>query len=612
MRRTLPAAWLAGLAVAAGAGMGAPARAALGPSGAAAVPVAPAASGGTDKSIRVVLGPWRFLAGAPPAGWTEDGFDDRSWGGPAPGPFAPRQPPLPTPPPAATLFDLVPGAPLLLRGRFSVSDPAHLRVLELRIAYEDGFIASVNGHEIARREMAASGTSGTGPHGPEIEHIFVPVSSPALASLRADGNLLAVAVFAYPGRNTVVPTAPAAWIDLAAASGVRLVRGPYLSAPVDDRKGAGLRVSWQTDLPATGTLTVERIDAKPDAQRSPKGDAPRAGEPPRHLALDARSTEQMAKIVGLTRGAVYRYTVEVEAGAGDRASSGPWRFETLPAAPRPLRFAVYGDMRYPGHLAHRTIVEALVREAPAVVFNTGDLTDVGSDEANWQKYFEVTAPMGAIAAVVPALGNHDADRRGAGAAKTWKLFGVPAAGPPGWTSLDLGGVHFIILSTNDMRDPAQRAWLVDDLARARRHHARAIFAFCHEGPWAHGLHGGASEMVRDYAPLLAAGHVDVLFSGHDHIYERGTGTTPEGKLTYVVTGGGGAPLYNPRCKAGAGPPPGEVPGPLPPCPPSVSVLTKAYHYLIVEVAPDGVSLCPRRPDGTALEPCVHLPAHGRH
>jgi len=173
-------------------------------------------------------------------------------------------------------------------------------------------------------------------------------------------------------------------------------------------------------------------------------------------------------------------------------------------------------------------------------------------------------------------------------------------------------VHFIILSTNDMRDPAQRTWLVDDLARARRHHARAIFAFCHEGPWAHSLHGGASEMVRGYAPLLAAAHVDVLFSGHDHIYERGTGTTPEGKLTYVVTGGGGAPLYNPRCKAASGPPPGDVPGPLPPCPPSVSVLTKAYHYIIVEVATDGIDLCPRRPDGTALEPCVHLPAHGRH
>src|SRR5665213_1093381 len=555
MRWAAIGAWLAaavagGWAEAAAAGPQVAAAPSTPPSGGGAATATSAASSDksqANKSVGVTLAPWRFFAGAPPAGWTGDGFDDRAWGGPAAGPFAPNRPPLPEPPPVATFFDPVPGAPLLLRGRFAVADPTRLRVLELRSAYADGFIATLNGHEIARRGMAPLGTAGAGPHGPEIEHVFVPVPSAAAPSLKPDGNLLAVAVFPYPGRNSVVPTAPAALVDLAASSGVRIVRGPYLSTPADDKKGAGVRVNWQTDLPATGALTLRRIDAV--------SGAPVASDPPRRIAFGARATEQLAKLSGLARGAAYRYTIEVDAGGGDTARSGPWRFETLPAPPHPLRFAVYGDMRYPGHVAHRSIVEALVREAPAVVFNTGDLTDVGSEEANWQRYFAITAPMGAIAPVVPALGNHDADRRGAGAAKTWKLFGVPSAGPPGWTSLDLGGVHFVILSTNEMRDPAQRAWLANDLARARRHHVRAIFAFCHEGPWAHGLHGGSSQMVRDYAPLLAAAHVDVLFSGHDHIYERGVGTTPAGKLTYVVTGGGGAPLYNPRCMASSGPPP---------------------------------------------------------
>jgi Calcineurin-like phosphoesterase len=583
-----------------------------------------------EKSVKVTLGPWRILAGTPPAGWTEAAFDDRAWGGPAAGPVLPRQPFWPSPPPsitpasptppAPTFFDLVPGEPLLLRGRFSVADPAHLRVLDLRVAYADGFIAYVNGREIARRGMAASGVAATDPHGPEVERLTVTVPSTALPSLQADGNLLAVAVFAYPGRNSVVPTAPAALVYLGGSSGVRIVRGPYLSVPVDDKAGAGVRVSWQTDLPAAGTITLERIDPRADANidvPTSKTTGTRTGggappEPPRRIVVKAASTAQAVKLRGLTRGAAYRYRLEVDAGGGDTATAGPSRFETLPAPPGPLRFAVYGDMRYPGHLAHRAIVEALVREAPAVVFNTGDLTDVGSEESNWQRYFEITAPLGAITPVVPALGNHDADRRGAGAPLAWRLFGVPASAPPGWTSLDLGGVHFVILSTNEIRDPAQRAWLADDLARARRHHARAIFAFCHEGPWAHGLHGGSSEMARDYAPLLAAAHVDVLFSGHDHIYERGVGATPAGKLTYVVTGGGGAPLYNPSCQAASGPPPGADPGPLPPCPSSVAVLTKTYHYIIVEVAADGITLCPRRPDGGAVEACVRLPPHRLH
>ena len=194
------------------------------------------------------------------------------------------------------------------------------------------------------------------------------------------------------------------------------------------------------------------------------------------------------------------------------------------------------------------------------MINTGDLTDVGTEESNWQRYFDITAPLGAIAPVIPVLGNHDAARGGAGALKTWELFDMPKPAPPFYTSFDLGGVHFIALDTND-GGGAQRDWLQDDLARARRHHARAVFAFCHEPPWSHGLHGDSHRMIRDYAPLLVAGHVDVLFCGHDHIYERGAGPTPKGKLTYIVTGGGGAPLYNPRCQAASGPPPGRRSGP---------------------------------------------------
>ena len=565
-----------------------------------------------DKTLDVTVGPSRFLSGLPPAGWTERSFDDRGWGGPAAGPFTPRPPALsslpgsampgPSPAPPGALYDLVPHAPLLVRTRFSVADAAHVRVLELRVAYNDAFVAYVDGHEVARRGMAPNGIAAAVPHGPEVEHLYIPVPSAALPALRPDGSLLAVAVYASPGRAIDFATAPAVAIDVGAASGVRIVRGPYLSTPTDglEGNGLGLRFNWQTDLPATATISVERVDAVGAAR-----------QPSRIIKVDRPATTQAVTIDGLAAGASYGYRVVADAGGGDVATGGPHVFKTLSDSTRPLRFAVYGDMRYPGHAAHRTIVEALVREAPALIVNTGDLTDLGSEESNWQKYFEITAPMGAIAPVVPALGNHDAERRGAGAPLTWSLFGVPGKGPPGWTSLDLGGVHFVILSTNEMRNPAQVAWLRDDLARARRHHARAIFAFCHEGPWTHGLHGGAPEMARDYAPLLAAAHVDVLFSGHDHIYERGVGTTPEGNLTYVVTGGGGAPLYNPSCRAASGPPP-NVPRPLPPCPASVAALTNSYHYIMVEVAPDGVTLCPRRPDGSPLEPCVHLPRHRGH
>jgi acid phosphatase type 7 len=556
-----------------------------------------------DKTLAVTVGPWRFLAAsAPPAGWTDPAFDDRGWGGPAPGPFAP-QPPNFVPPgailpgtPPVTLYSGPRRGPLLLRALFSVADAARARVLDLRLGYRDGFIAYVNGREIARRGIGANGSAPVFPHGPEAERVSIAIPSTEVPSLRPEGNLLAVAIYAWAGRSPVAASAPAVAIDVGAASGVRFVRGPYLSTPTATPHGYGLRFNWQTDLPATATIRITPVGASG------------ADPPVRPLIREDRAkTDHAVTFSGLSPGAVYSYQIDARAGDNDVARAGPHVFKTVAPPSEPFRFAVYGDMRYPGHAAHRAVVEALAREAPPLVFNTGDLTDVGSEESNWQKYFEITAPMGAIAPVVPALGNHDADRRGAGAQIAWSLFGVPAKGPPGWTSLDLGGVHFVILSTNEMRNPAQRDWLREDLARARRHHARAIFAFCHEGPWSHALHAGESIMAHEYAPILAAAHVDVLFSGHDHIYERGVGVTPAGKLDYVVSGGGGAPLYNPTCQAASGPPPVNVPGPLPPCPPSVTVLTNAYHYVMVEVGADAVTLCPKRPDGSALEPCVRLP-----
>jgi hypothetical protein len=37
------------------------------------------------------------------------------------------------------------------------------------------------------------------------------------------------------------------------------------------------------------------------------------------------------------------------------------------------------------------------------------------------------------------------------------------------------------------------------------------------------------------------------------------------------------------------------------------VAAREHHYVMVTVYPDWLELCPRRPDRTALEPCVRYP-----
>lgn len=583
--------------------------------GADAAPVASAPTAAAwSKHVPIRSAGLRAFAGQPPEGWFTPAFDDREWSV-ATGMVVPRSPrrhaeSTTTGSGVVTALDVPATGALLFRMRFDVPERERVRVLALEVTYRDGFVAFLNGVEVARSNLAATATAGaaaSAPHGAEPETIYLPVPPGRQESpLRRQGNVLAVAVVAAPGRTAGDGLAPSGRIALTASSGVRLVRGPYLVAPGE----GAVSIAWETDLPASGWVDVETVGVPGGASR--------------RFGAEGAATRQVIRVSGLQAGRRYRYVVTADAGskpggapgttvagtlsdgAADRSLSAPAVFEAAPAPTMPLRFAVYGDMRAPGHAAHADVAAALVKERPALVLNTGDLVATGSEESAWQKYFEITAGLGAIAPIVPALGNHDAGRGGAGSPKAWRLFAMSQANPNGhYTSFDWGGAHFVILDTNRV-DRAQIAWLERDLAAARGRKVRAIFAFCHDSPWSHGPHGGSRVVQQRLAPLLAAARVDVLFSGHDHLYERGIASTPRGPLSYVVAGGGGAPLYNPTCTLDAG----GVSGGAAPCPPSVKALVRTYHYVMVELAGSRLRLCPKRPDGSAVEPCVELTTRG--
>jgi hypothetical protein len=83
--------------------------------------------------------------------------------------------------------------------------------------------------------------------------------------------------------------------------------------------------------------------------------------------------------------------------------------------------------------------------------------------------------------------------------------------------------------------------------------------------------------------LLAAHKVDLLLSGHDHIYERGAGY---GGTKYLISGGGGAPLYR--------------------IAETVRTTRKAeaaYHFVEVTTSGDALRIVARRLDGTLIDRC---------
>jgi acid phosphatase type 7 len=120
----------------------------------------------------------------------------------------------------------------------------------------------------------------------------------------------------------------------------------------------------------------------------------------------------------------------------------------------------------------------------------------------------------------------------------FSIFTLPTAGEAGgvasgtehWYSFDFGMVHFICLDSmtaSRATNGAMATWLRSDLAVTTN---RWLIAMWHHPPYSKGSHdsdvGGPSydtqmgEMRTNFLPILENGGVDLVFSGHSHIYER--------------------------------------------------------------------------------------------
>lgn len=507
----------------------------------------------------------------------------------------------PPPPPACA-------GTLYIRRRFAVNaDLGRFSLLTLRMRYSDGVVAYLNGVEVLRRRVPQTLTDATtlaserGPIEPESHHLPL---TPGL--LLPEGNVLAVEV--HP---RAVERCPRIELELLLSDGPRVVRGPY----IERLFGGVLDLALQTNTPTHFSVRYGKGDAKSSRDRE--------------LAEDRSSPPQLGhrvRISGLRPGTTYHYQVAITAPSGQRSELPLVQLHTPPAAGRPLRFVVYGDSRS-GHSVHAQVVQSLLVEDPDLILCTGDVVERGTEEGDWDRYFAVAAPLLERIPIFMAPGNHEYALRRQGAQRLFQLWerlfvpqppavvstgagradaGVAAlsaaprdrAGldeanlPRGYYSFDLSSVHFVALDSNQARSADQLRWLEADLSRAVLRRPRAIIVWMHDGPYSMGWHGDNGALIRDYVPIFEKHRVSIVFSGHDHDFERGR----RGQLNYIVTGGGGAELRPLKCGV-----PGKRRCKHPPL-----AFFNEHNYVSVEVLPDALRICPKRIDGTALEPCQIL------
>jgi hypothetical protein len=155
-----------------------------------------------------------------------------------------------------------------------------------------------------------------------------------------------------------------------------------------------------------------------------------------------------------------------------------------------------------------------------------------------------------------ALGNHDRDPE-----IHFKPFNM---GDHGRYSFDEGNARFAVLNSNRPSDPEQARWLDGVWTDAGD---KWRIAFFHHPLYSSGRHADESRVVIRPAlePLLLRNHVDVVFSGHEHLYER---IAPQKGIRYFVSGGGGRNLYHVR--------PSDFD----------EVAASEHHFMVVEIGGD--------------------------
>jgi hypothetical protein len=360
---------------------------------------------------------------------------------------------------------------------------------------------------------------------------------------------------------------------------VALSKGPYLT----ELSESGVDVRFELDGASPASVEVRganvgaKADPPVDAGASARVDAGAA----RVFEDRAPASWHVVSVRDLAPGARYGYVVRV---AGRTVGQGAFTTAAPANTGAPTKFLVYGDDRTDA-TAHAAVVRALGSSPCDFLVNTGDLVEDGGRAENWQSFFDIEAPLLRDHALFVAIGNHELydDRAGANFARYFGFSGAGGAPQPYGTA-HLGNVRlFFLNSMHDWSSGTERDWLERELGKADGE-AGVVWriAVMHHGPWSSGPHGPSTEIVAAHVPeLLAAHHVDLVLSGHDHIYERGDAHG----MKYVISGGGGAPLYR------------TVP---------IATTRKAeatYHFIELAAGGDALRLVARRIDGSVLDQC---------
>lgn len=277
------------------------------------------------------------------------------------------------------------------------------------------------------------------------------------------------------------------------------------------------------------------------------------------IMLEGSSTKNhVIKLHNLKPGTLYYYQTGAVTGYNNKHLDKQW-FYTHPEDVTPTRIWVIGDSGEAGDILNQVRDSALswmqsnpldqngsdesaekqsdgtTGEVPLmnIWISLGDLAYRSGTNAQFQaSLFDPFEDLLANTSIWPVYGNHDARRW-----TYFRVFDLPQNAEAGgiasktehYYSIDYSNVHFVMLDSQDSdrsADGDMADWLKRDLEQNTRPWVVAAF---HHPPYTKGSHdsdevydsrGRMQEMRENILPILEQAGVDLVLSGHSHMYER--------------------------------------------------------------------------------------------
>ena len=203
----------------------------------------------------------------------------------------------------------------------------------------------------------------------------------------------------------------------------------------------------------------------------------------------------------------------------------------FPLTPDSVRFAAIGDMGTgdaPQYQTAQKLIDSRVVFPYDFVIMLGDNIYGGSKSKDFEQKFEVPYKplLDAGVKFYACLGNHDNPNE-----RLYKPFNMEGAN---YYTYKKGNVRFFALDSNYM-DPKQLAWLESQLKSAGNSDWK--ICYFHHPLYSSGrFHGPATDLRQVLEPLFIKYGVNVVFAGHEHVYER---VHPQHGIYYFTEGASG-------------------------------------------------------------------------